>query len=370
MANDVFANGREISCKAGSGKSIAAFPDVCMTPPENPATPPGTPVPYPNTGMASDTTSGSKKVKISNKEVMLKNKSYFKKSVGDEAGCAAKKGVVTSTNRGKVYFKAWSMDVKVEGKNVVRHLDITTHNHRSEPGQTPPFPHVDTSAFASSSNCSGDKEAMDEACETEEKCPGFLSKKVTEQRAAIGDLAGASSRTARAGQIATADAESNECVKKSRCYLRPYSANSQEDACCPGQTAHHIPPKACFKKGGKYQGSYSVSKALCVCMEGANQHTGSHGKNHAAIEYLAAQKGIEVGDSVDLESYNSLCAATVEAQSGCKKECIEDQLNSSLSDKDVEEVQHVTTNSSGELDAGLKQEIHASADLAKNSSGR
>ena len=56
MSNDVFANGRELACKAGSGKSICVFPDVCMTPPVNPATPPGVPVPYPNTGMASDTT--------------------------------------------------------------------------------------------------------------------------------------------------------------------------------------------------------------------------------------------------------------------------------------------------------------------------
>ena len=53
MANDVFANSREITCQAGSGKTIAPFPDVCMTPPENPATPPGVPVPYPNIGMAS-----------------------------------------------------------------------------------------------------------------------------------------------------------------------------------------------------------------------------------------------------------------------------------------------------------------------------
>jgi hypothetical protein len=36
--------------------------------------------------MAKDTSSGSKKVKISGKEVMLKNKSYFKTSMGDEAG--------------------------------------------------------------------------------------------------------------------------------------------------------------------------------------------------------------------------------------------------------------------------------------------
>ena len=86
--------------------------------------------------MATDTTDGSSTVKISGQEVMLKNKSYFKRSTGDEAGCAAKKGVVTSVNMGKVYFTMWSMDVKVEGENVVRHFDMTTHNHGSIPGNT------------------------------------------------------------------------------------------------------------------------------------------------------------------------------------------------------------------------------------------
>jgi hypothetical protein len=32
MSNEVYANGRELSCKSGSGKSICAFPDVCLTP--------------------------------------------------------------------------------------------------------------------------------------------------------------------------------------------------------------------------------------------------------------------------------------------------------------------------------------------------
>jgi hypothetical protein len=146
MANDVFANGREISCKKADGKSICAFPDVCFTPPECPATPPGIPIPYPNTGFAKDTTKGSKKVKISGKEIMLKNKSHFKKSTGDEAGRTKKKGLITSKIKGKVYFTAWSMDVKVEGKNVVRHLDLTTHNHGSQPGNSPPWPYVDSIA--------------------------------------------------------------------------------------------------------------------------------------------------------------------------------------------------------------------------------
>ncbi|MCU7917467.1 MAG: DUF4150 domain-containing protein [Candidatus Thiodiazotropha sp. (ex Dulcina madagascariensis)] len=147
MANEVFANGREVACKAGDAKSICEFPDVCFTPPQTPATPPGVPIPYPNTGMSTDTTKGSKKVKISNKEVMLKNKSYYKKSMGDEAGCAPKKGIITSTTRGKVYFISWSFDVKFEGKNVDRQLDMTTHNHNPSVG-TGSVPTVDVDGMA------------------------------------------------------------------------------------------------------------------------------------------------------------------------------------------------------------------------------
>jgi RHS repeat-associated protein len=138
----------EISSKSSSGKTICNTPDVCFTPPLTPATPPGVPIPYPNTGMASDTAEGSTTVLITNQMVMLKNKSNFSKSSGDEAGSAPKKGVVTSKNMGKVYFNAWSMDVKFEGENVPRNLDITTHNHMSKmPGNTPPMPHVSSMAM-------------------------------------------------------------------------------------------------------------------------------------------------------------------------------------------------------------------------------
>ena len=100
----VFANGLEISGKAVSAKTIAVFPDVCFTPPENPATPPGVPVPYPSFGMASDSEKGTGTVFIKGETVNIKNKSDEKKTSGTEAGCAAKKGVVTSKNTGKKYY--------------------------------------------------------------------------------------------------------------------------------------------------------------------------------------------------------------------------------------------------------------------------
>lgn|GEM_PF-5976459 len=52
------------------------------------------------------------------------------------------KGVVTGVNRGKVYFNSWSMNVKIEGKNVVRHMDLTTHNHASLPGNSLPTHYI------------------------------------------------------------------------------------------------------------------------------------------------------------------------------------------------------------------------------------
>lgn len=213
MANQVFANGMEVSCKAADGKSICAFPDVCMTPPQSPATPPGVPIPYPNTGLASDTSDGSTTVKISGQEVMLKNKSYFKKSTGDEAGCAPMKGVVTHKITGKVYFKAWSMDVKVESENVVRHLDITTHNHASEGPNTPPMVHIDELSIAFPEAC---RDAVD-------NCSNACSQ------------AGGMNTTGH-GTGRRVVSCSEECSKAQKCLLVPKNLDSA--FCCPEQ----IPP--------------------------------------------------------------------------------------------------------------------------------
>jgi hypothetical protein len=141
MANEVYATGREIACKASDGKTPAAFPDVCLSPPSPPAGP--VPIPYPNTGFASDTTNGSKTVQLTGQEAMLKDQSTFKKSTGDEAATKSLgMGVVTHQITGEVSFTSWSMDVKIEGQNVCRHLDLTLHNEQSLPDNTPPQPHV------------------------------------------------------------------------------------------------------------------------------------------------------------------------------------------------------------------------------------
>lgn len=141
MGAKVFANGLEVSGKASPHKTIAAFPDVCFTPPQTPATPPGVPIPYPSFGMSSDTEKGTSTVKVGGKPANLKNKSDLSKTTGTEAGSAPKKGIVSSKNTGKSFFNSWSMDVKFEGEPVIRFTDLATHNHGS-PFNAPPWLHT------------------------------------------------------------------------------------------------------------------------------------------------------------------------------------------------------------------------------------
>jgi len=131
MSHEVYANGWEIASKSGMNKSIARFPDVCLSPPSPPAGP--IPVPYPNTSFSSDLKKGSKSVELNGKPAALAQQSYYKPSVlGDEAATRSfGANVVTHQITGKTYFQAWSMDIKIEGKNVCRHFDITTSNHAS-----------------------------------------------------------------------------------------------------------------------------------------------------------------------------------------------------------------------------------------------
>lgn len=261
MANAVFANGREIACKAGSGKTICAMPDVCFTPPENPATPPGVPIPYPNTGMDSDNTDGSKKVKISDKEVGLKNKSSFKKSMGDEAGAAAKKGVITSKNTGKVFFESWSMDVKIEGKNAVRHLDMTTNNHASTPGDTPPWVFV-ASMSVGGNSC--DKIVAEIHPYDKADCPeGSQSHHIIDNSCHV--MPGARS-------MALKNIESAATSQQKRNIFQPGSGH-------PGE-------------------SYNQNKAPCICLEGHATISGTeHNIAHGHTSRAAARKATSDGKS-------------------------------------------------------------------------
>lgn len=139
MGKKVYINNMGLVHKAGSGMVTAAFPDVCLSPPSPPAGP--VPVPYPDTSKSSDLNKGTKKVKSGGKPVGTKD-SFFKSSpLGNEAATRSfGASVLSHTITGKTCFAAFSMDVELEGVKAVRHLDLTTSNHASYPGGTPPFP--------------------------------------------------------------------------------------------------------------------------------------------------------------------------------------------------------------------------------------
>ncbi|GAC1032966.1 type VI secretion system effector Dnase Tse7 [Pseudomonas sp. No.21] len=343
MANQVFANNMEVSCKSASGKSIACFPDVCFTPPQAPPTPPGVPIPYPNTGMASDTTNGTRTIKITGKEAMLKNKSYFKTSTGDEAGCAPKKGVVTSKIKGKVYYTAWSMDVKFEGENVVRHMDLMTHNHASMPGNTPTWPYLDEMAVSKEEGpCKDDIKKEKEACKefTPHKadgpspCPPDGKPSTKDEADAYADKTAA-----------------KECLRARRCQLSPYAPTGKQPGCCPGQTGHHVVEAGSFYNVGRggsnstaIEGTanYNADKAPCICVEGCNQYHGTHGLMHTYQSTAALNSGattqalpLEGGKQTSVVSLTYKQAKTfgVDAvgksfpESKCEPACLEAQLD-------------------------------------------
>jgi hypothetical protein len=383
MANDVFANGREISCKKADGKSTCSFPDVCMTPPENPATPPGVPIPYPNTAFASDTTAGSKSVQISGKEVMLKNKSYFKKSMGDEAGCAAKKGFITSTHRGKVYFIAWSMDVKVEGENAVRHLDMTTHNHASPLGnESVPWPYVDRMELIQVPGCEKERKKIDDECgnpldKNKATCPNSSAvdaakaeheaakamPQETAEDCKARDKAKdvAQQKLNRAHEYYEADIQGNECTKALRCALVPYKKGDR--ACCPPQTPDHLVPASHFGKGRGAGTTYKERDAPCMCATG-NAQTATHGLLGRGRTRYMKDNGITPNQDGEIWTVDQACdcgADSAAKVTGCTKECLKAQLKKGHEDMDIDMEQKIGTKKENVLetdeDLGALQDL-------------
>ena len=360
MANEVYANGREIACKAASGKTVAAFPDTCLSPPSSPAGP--VPIPYPNTAYASDTTNGSTTVMISGKEVMLKDKSVFKKSTGNEAATKSLgMGVVTHTIQGEASFTSWSMDVKIEGQNVDRHLDTTINNEQCFPSNTGPWPYVDAQAVAPGGPCHEEAKRAQDACKnTPDPCAELgaskpIQKKRSPSAAALADKAAA-----------------EDCVAAQRCFLQPYDADKSK--CCYPQTGHHlIEASALFEDGRGGAGDkplkgvntgtkkYDENEAPCVCAEGTFQYNGTHGLMHTlqsaeAAKLPTASLALEGGGSTAKQFHKTTFKGAktnginamkkVFPESYCGADCLEKQLDNYHNQcglKDDTEVKGVTT---------------------------
>jgi Toxin PAAR-like domain/GHH signature containing HNH/Endo VII superfamily nuclease toxin 2 len=352
MSNEVYANGREVSCKAGAGKSTAAFPDVCLTPPSPPAGP--LPIPYPNTGVDSDTSDGAKTVSVSGKEVMLKDSSSFKKSTGDEAATKSQgMSVVTHQIQGKCYFTSWSMDVKIEGENAVRHQDMMTHNHASSPGSTPPWLFVDADAQGAET-CRKEKIAEKKACkdfapqkkggpdacevaglaDTPSPVQSHDEAKALGFKGGVGHLHSVTEDRALGKRARKrAKKKAAKCIQARRCRLVPYkddAAAAEGNACCPTQTGDHLIPQSSFYDGRGMLpgwGGYNKDAAPVMCAEGASQWHGSHAKRHGQhkVDGMDAKhvptKKYPFDDELDIAT-----SSTCKVFPNCRPECIKAQL--------------------------------------------
>ena len=276
MPHHVYANDNEIASKSANGSSIACFPDVCISP--GPPPPPGgIPVPYPNSCFARDLTRISKTVFIKRKGAALENHSYFKTSFGDEpATPALKKGVVTSTIKGKCYFQSWSMNVKIEGKGVARHMDTVSHNHTNTANA-----HVQKymSIFNNSKACSGDRNAIKKHCKPkkEKKKKGVKRKK---------------SLFKTLGNVLTFP---DEMARKAYGYNKPNMKNSWIDDYCDGLWIKPTNRSKEFKKAKEQLNELlEIAQSKTAIMQRALDEIFELAKGNVSTWFLVKQ-GLKLG---------------------------------------------------------------------------
>lgn len=372
MAVHVYVQTNEIACAAASGKSAAAFPDPCFSPPVPPPT--GAPLPYPNTCYAKHITKGSKTVLVRGSTIALEKKAYFSKSEGDiGATQALKKGVVSGKIDGRAYFQSWAADVKVEGKGVACHFDMVSHNHGS-PMNTPLFPYL-SQTLPGKHDCSSAKDDINEACKDTETKTGLdgkpeynkkwqnshclktelpstagakekadrvkLLKNILKLRGKLKDQGlrimmtrgrkGAPSLGERHADLQTQWASSNACLKARKCQLVPYGVpygsrskthSKTVAGCCASQTGHHLIPHATMAAAG-CTNKYSHETAPTVCVEGATLSHGSHGAMHDAWDAMVNKNAggrvsleelIRRATATHSEIFSSSCEACIAAQ--------------------------------------------------------
>lgn len=215
------------------------------------------------------------------------------------------KGVITSSNAGKVYFVAWSMDVQVEGENVVRHLDMTTGNHASpEANAAIPWAHVDNMTAFVQNKCASDIGKAAESC----------------------------------ADSTPPDDCNDACRKHQKCILVP-KGNASERCCAPSSTGHHliedhwIQGNSAFPANTQNSPGYSgYNRAPTVCVEGSRSD-GEHGLMHA-LQGVQEDSHLPTGVNRSKPwNYAAGKRAALRAHqitfmnSDCSRDCIEAQLD-------------------------------------------
>lgn len=166
--------------------------------------------------------------------------------------------------------------------------------------------------------------------------------------------------------IQTAYAAADPCLRARKCMLVPFSKDGAAKwagkGCCPGQTGHHLLPDAMFRDSGSKAAAaksawaadpknldskgklksmprskiptrdcwdgYTEAGSPTICVEGNNQHMGSHGAMHAATKAKLAFKGAAGKKDMPYTDARDLLVEEISAMYGCSKKCLQEQLDS------------------------------------------
>jgi hypothetical protein len=106
--------------------------------------------------------------------------------------------------------------------------------------------------------------------------------------------------------------------------------------CCPGQTGHHLLPEAMFAHCPNYT-SATHKRAPTMCVEGANNSLGSHGKAHRSLARVldSKHKTIPFGETMPKADAIDAGVESVREtfpESRCSKECLKAQLENFYKD--------------------------------------
>jgi len=125
MGVTITANGLTISHKGSGGLEMCSIPDICKTP--SPGGP--VPIPYFIISKSSSLTGGTKKVKADGGNSIDHKSSKHARCNGDEPGTAG--GIISGVNMKASTWITYSMNVKVEGKNIARLSDKMFMNNKN-----------------------------------------------------------------------------------------------------------------------------------------------------------------------------------------------------------------------------------------------
>jgi hypothetical protein len=165
--------------------------------------------------------------------------------------------------------------------------------------------------------------------------------------------------------IQAAYAAADPCLRARKCMLVPFNKDGAAKwagkGCCPGQTGHHLLPDAMFRDAAKGDAAkkawaadpanrdakgklksmprdklpkrecwdnYSESGSPTICVEGNNQHMGSHGVMHGLTKSKLRLKGALGKSDMPYTDARDLVLDEVHKAYGCTKECLKEQLDS------------------------------------------